>query len=112
MNVSFGSSRIAKICNISQVAVRKLGTFSANKLQQRLNEFDGVQNLEELRTYFPQCNVHPLTGNRAGQFAVNLHGGNRLIFVPDQDLPQQSNDAVDFSHITAITITEIGDYHD
>lgn len=50
---------------------------------------------------------HPLTGNRKGQFALSLHGGDRLVFESAHD-----DEARNWSEVSRVRIVFIGDYHD
>lgn len=55
---------------------------------------------------------HQLTADRAGQFAVNLLGGSRLIFTPDHNpVPPTADGGIDRSRVTRIRIEEVVNYH-
>lgn len=57
-------------------------------------------------------NCHGLSSDRAGEFAVDLRGPYRLIFVPDHDpVPQLNDGGIDTSKVTDIRIKEVDDYH-
>lgn len=78
-------------------------------LQRRLAQIDAAPTVRDL----PAGNPHPLKGDRAGQFTVNLDGGRRLVFVPDYDeLPQSDDGGIDWTLVTDVRITFIGDYHE
>ncbi len=56
---------------------------------------------------------HPLKGDRAGEFALDLEGAKRLVFQPDNDpIPLLEDGSIDWSKVTAVCIVFIGDYHD
>ena len=56
---------------------------------------------------------HPLTGDRRGQFALDLAGGHRLVFSAVlEPSPLHDDRDIDWSRVTAIRIEYIGDYHD
>ena len=56
---------------------------------------------------------HPLKGNRLGEFALDLDGGRRLVFVPTEIPPPARDDgSIDWHRVTRVRITFIGDYHD
>jgi len=56
---------------------------------------------------------HPLKGDRAGEFVVDLESGKRLVFKPDNDsILSQGDGSIDWSKVTAVCIVFIGDYHD
>ena len=88
---------------------KELGNAGARKLQTRLAELMAVVSVNELIAGHP----HPLKGDRAGQFAVSLEGGKRLVFEPANDpIPKTHDDAIDWTSVTIVRIAFIGDYHD
>ncbi|MGO9956301.1 MAG: hypothetical protein ACLP50_10040 [Solirubrobacteraceae bacterium] len=57
-------------------------------------------------------NCHQLTVDRAGEFALDLRGAYRLMFVPDHDpVPTLPHGGDDESLVTKVLITEVVDYH-
>ena len=89
--------------------VRKLGQASARKLRARLEDLMSVEVVTELVA----GNPHPLTGDRAGQFSIALHGGHRLVFAPTrQPPPERDHGGIDWDAVDDVTIMFIGDYHD
>lgn len=97
------------MCKQSKVAVRKLGAESAKKLQRRLSDFHAASVVSELAIGRP----HPLEYDRAGEFAVDLHKGTRLIFKPTrQPSPFKADGSIDWSQVAEITIVGAEDYHD
>ena len=56
---------------------------------------------------------HPLKGDRAGQFALDLDRGSRLVFEPAHEpVPIRDDQSIAWDQVTAIRIVFIGDYHD
>lgn len=109
MNISFIDAKVEALCRQSRRAVRELGAPSAQKLQRRLAEFFNAENVSELVAGHP----HPLVDDRRGSFAVDLHGGDRLVFRPTKSPPPAKADgSVDWTRVTDITIVELGNYHD
>jgi proteic killer suppression protein len=109
MEVRFESERLRELCQQQRVAERRLGTVCARKLQARLVELRTATAVAELASGRP----HPLAGDRAGEFALDLEGGRRLVFVPDDDpVPSRDDGSIDWSQVTIIRIVFIGDYHD
>ncbi|MEH2241317.1 hypothetical protein [Nostoc sp.] len=48
---------------------------------------------------------HHLKGDKAGEFAVNLEGGKRLVFKPDNGpIPLTEDGSIDWSKVTAVCI--------
>lgn len=57
--------------------------------------------------------LHPLSGDRRGQYALDLRGATRLVFEPnDEPLPELPAGGIDESSVTAVRIIEVVDYHD
>lgn len=109
MKINFKDKKIRELCEKKAVAVKKLGPDSARKLLNRLSDLEAASRVTDLVAGKP----HPLTGDRAGQFAVGLAGGWRLVFAPDHDpCPTKSDGGIDWSEVTIICIEYIGDYHD
>jgi proteic killer suppression protein len=109
MKIAFVSTEIESLCKQAKLATKQLGALSAKKLQLRLSELFNAEHVGELVTGRP----HPLQGNKHGYFAVDLYGGDRLVFKPTQTPPPAKPDGgIDWHKVTAITIVELGDYHD
>ena len=100
-----------KQCNSERESVRAWGAQNARKLHQRLAELQSFETLEGMRK-LPAARCHPLKGNRAGQFTVDLVHPFRLIFEPDHNpVPVKDDGGIDPERITAITILSVEDYH-
>jgi toxin HigB-1 len=55
---------------------------------------------------------HELSGNRGGQFSVDLKQPYRLVFKTHPNpLPRKNDGGLDLKQITAITILDGEDYH-
>jgi toxin HigB-1 len=109
VEVSHESEDVETLCKQSKVATRKLGAESAKKLQRRLSELHAASVVSELAIGRP----HPLEYDRAGEFAVDLHKGTRLIFKPTRRPPPfKADGSIDWSQVTEITIFGAEDYHD
>lgn len=108
MKVSYVNEDVETLCKQAKVAVRTLGAESAKKLQRRLSELFAATVVSELVAGRP----HPLEYDRAGQFAVDLHKGQRLIFKPTHEPPPfKADGSIDWSQVTEITIIGAEDYH-
>lgn len=109
MEISFDPVDLETTCRQAKRATRLLGALAAKKLHIRLAELFNAESVAELVSGRP----HPLTGDRAGQFAVDLHGGTRIVFRPTNKPPPVKTDgSVDWSKVTSVTIVFIGNYHD
>lgn len=55
---------------------------------------------------------HLLTGQRKGQYAVDLVHPMRLVFEPDHDpVPLTDDGGIDMDRVTSIVVMEVVDYH-
>jgi len=109
LDLDFPDEGLRRLCEQQRLAVRKLGTPCARKLRRRLADLMAAAHVGELVAGRP----HPLTGEWAGKFALDLHGGVRLVFEPAHEpLPCRQDGAIDWSNVTRVRIVFIGDYHD
>jgi proteic killer suppression protein len=101
MKITFADSKLQNLCEQEKLAKTKLGAKCAKKLEGRLADLAAVGCVKELVAGRP----HPLKGNRAGEFAVYLEGGKRLVFQPDNDpIPLTEDGSIDWSKVTAVCI--------
>jgi|SRR5690554_689300 len=108
MNIFFETEKLKRICVDERHMTKKIGSKNAKKLKRRLADLMAAQCVSDLVAGRP----HPLKQPQLGQFALNLDGGDRLIFESANDpIPQTQDEAVDWSRVTAVRIVEIGDYH-
>lgn len=90
--------QLRKVCEDAEVAIKKYGLQMAEKIHQRVDEIRAADSVELLvRFHIGRC--HPLTGNRKGQYAMDLTHPYRLIFEKRK------------GEIVAVEILEIKDYH-
>lgn len=109
MEITFRDKKVRELCEIRATAEKALGKPCARKLCTRLGDLEAAASVADLIA----GNPHPLKGNRAGQFALDLFGGRRLVFAPDHDpCPARPDGAIDWSLVTIVCIGFIGDYHD
>lgn len=109
MEITFKDKKLRKLCEVQKEAQKKLGAKCARKLRSRLADLIAVEVVTELVSGRP----HPLKGDRAGEFALDLDGGKRLVFESANDpVPLNEDDSIDWSRVTSIRIVFIGDYHD
>lgn len=84
MIVKFRTRKLEKCFLLSDQSVREFGAQVGRKYIQRINLIKTTKSLDDLKK-FPVIRCHPLTGDRTGQYAVNLTGFYRLIFTVDGD---------------------------
>lgn len=111
MDILFASKKLEQLCHDDKLATRTLGAPSARKLLARLDDLIAAANL----SYAPKLpgRFHGLSGNRVGQFALDLHGGCRLVIEPTKEpLPRRPDGSLDLSKVTTIKVVYVGDYHE
>lgn len=98
MEITYKNKKIEKECTNYSLAERNYGKDIAQKLQQRLNEISAAPDVDFLiQWHIGRC--HRLSGNRNGQYAMDLTQPYRLIFI------------VKDTEIQIANIVEIVDYH-
>lgn len=108
MEISFKDKKIRELCEIQVVSEKKLGSACAYKLRIRMSDLEAASRVTDLVA----GNPHPLHGDRSGQFALDLAGGRRLVFIPNNDpRPVYPDGGIDWSQVTSVCIEYIGDYH-
>jgi toxin HigB-1 len=109
VEISFKDESLKDLCEQVKLAQRKFGAPMAKKLRVRLADLMAAASVTELVAGRP----HPLTGDRAGQFALDLVHPQRLVFEPDNEpVPISEDGGIDWGQVTQVCIIWIGDYHD
>lgn len=110
MDLEFATTRLEKLCSNERAIQRALGVAGAKKLRAHLKSLAAAAALDEFRFLPGRC--HELAGNRAGQLALELPDGNRLIFEPLADpAPTKTDGGLDWSAVRGVRILDIADYH-
>ena len=111
MEISFRTKKLQKQCNKRKKCVRTFGQQCADKIRARLDDLLDSPNLKCME-FFPQARLHPLKGNRKGQFALDVKHPKRLIITPNHDpLPELPDGGTDLERVTKVLVIEIEDYH-
>lgn len=109
MEIGYRNKQLRQLCLLHRVAETRLGAQCAAKLRIRLAALEAARSVVDLVA----GNPHPLKGDRAGKFALNLTGGVRLVFKPaNEPCPVLTTGDIDWARVTAVCIEFIGDYHD
>lgn len=104
MEISFSTRKLQKTCENHTKLKKKYGDIQARRIIQRLNELQAAANLHDI-SQLPQARLHPLTGNRKGQVAVDILHPYRIILLP------LDGDKTNLETVTIIQIISIIDYH-
>lgn len=111
MDVSFRTRKLQKTFNSDRSLVRQYGNQVARRIKLRLAVLKNASSLSQVpRTPPDRC--HMLTGDRRGQFAVDLVHPKRLLFEPNHDpVPRNEDGGIRLDDVTAVTIIDVMDYH-
>jgi toxin HigB-1 len=110
LQISFSKRSLQKTCEEHRLLRKAHGAGCAKKISTRLADLAAASSLEDFRTLPGGC--HELDGDRAGQLALKLPDGKRLIIRPSLDpAPQKDDGGLDWTAVDAIDVVEIIDYH-
>lgn len=111
MEICFRTKKLQRICSEEKEMLKILGRKCTEKLKQRMMELKAADSLSDM-SHLPPTRCHELTGNRAGQFSVDLQQPLRLLFIPINDpIPVQDDGGIDRRRVTEIEIFEMADTH-
>src|SRR4029077_491024 len=101
---------MAKTCETERGCARRYGV-NGRRVQRRLVELRAADVLGDLGR--APGGLHPLKGDRKGQFAMALLEPFRLIIEPsDEPLPLRDDGSLDMQSVRSVRILEVTDYHD
>jgi proteic killer suppression protein len=110
IDIRWSDHKLQKACATDKAGQRRFGADQWKVLQRRIAQLEFATSLDKLATMPGNC--HPLTADRAGEYALDLRGAYRLVFVPDHDpVPTLSDGGVDETLVTKVVITEVVNYH-
>lgn len=111
MIIVFNDRKLEKLCQSERLLVKAFGKDCARKIARRLTVLDGAPCLADVPSMPPE-RCHPLTGDRDGEFAVDVQHPYRLVFRPHHDpVPTTDDGGIDIRRVTDIEILAIEDYH-
>ena len=111
MEITFKTQKLQNIFSSQSSLIKKYGVDRGRKIMRRISLLLAAQNLNEIPPD-PPTRRHRLSGNRKGQFAVNINENYRLVFEPNYyPLPLKKDGGIDLELITSIKILDVEDYH-
>lgn len=111
VEISFKDRYLWKACSSRKESDRRWGPENAGKIRQRLEDLRAFACLADVPST-PPFRCHPLKGERAGQYAIDVRHPFRLLFEIDHDpIPLTADGSVDRKRVTAICIVGVEDYH-
>src|SRR4030042_1571244 len=104
MEICFRTKKLQRICSEAKEMRKLYGVKGSEKLQQRLMELRAADALSDM-SHLPPTRCHELTGNRTGQFSVDLEQPLRLLFISANDpVPLRDGGGIDRRQATEIEI--------
>jgi len=110
VEVSFASTKFARLCSSMDRMVRELGPEMARRLGTRLQELEAAESLADLRL-LPQVRAHELGGDRDEQISLDLVHPRRLIIRATNPPPRNPEGGLDWDAIKSVVVLEIADTH-
>lgn len=111
MGIVFRTRKLERPFNSVAVLQKTYGAQMAKIIMLRMAALRAAHNLALVPTTRPDRR-HQLSGDRAGQFAIDLVHPHRLVFEPSNQPPPRNDDGgMDAQQVTAITILDVIDYH-
>lgn len=110
MKIEYSKNKLKKQLSNASELKRAFGV-NAKRIKSRLDEIEASPNLAVLMQ-IPAANCHSLTGDRKGEWAVDVSANYRLIFeIQNEPIPKTTNGSVDVILVTDIRILKVDDYH-
>lgn len=111
MKVTFRNKKLDKSITTNAGLMKTYGKVLARKVKLRYEQLLANENLAGMGT-IRAARLHPLSGDRQGQWAVDVSGNERMCFILICDpIPLLPDGGIDLSKITDVEIVYIGDYH-
>ena len=111
MLIGYSSRKLQKICTSGKAARKSLSQESAARITRRMEDLAAFDKLAEIPFRAPPMDFHALSEDRAGEFAVKIHGLDRICFRPAGDFTLNETGNIDLSTVTEIEIVFVGNYH-
>lgn len=112
MLIGYASKKLQKICTEEKAARKALSQDSAARMFRKLQDFAAFNNLAEIPFRAPPLHFHPLTEDRSGEFAIKIHGLDRICFYPVGEFVTDEDGNIDLATVTQVEVNFIGNYHD
>ena len=111
MKIVFANERLRKLCNSQQMLIRRYGDKNARVIRRRLDDLAAAECLADMWSL--PGRFHALTGDRKGQYSLDLKHPLRLILEPADEPPALSEGGgFDLKSVRVVRIVEITDTHE
>jgi len=110
IDIDWADRKLAKLTAADAGGRKRFGEPRWTVLKRRLKVLEVAPTLADAHGV---GGLHPLTGDRAGDYAMKLDGAYRLVIRPDHNpVPQRDSGGIDETRVTRITVVEVVNYHD
>ena len=110
MKIEYRKNKLEKQLGNASELKKAFGT-NAKRVKSRLDDIEASPNLAVLMQ-IPAANCHPLSGDRKGEWAVDVSANYRLIFeIQNEPIPKTPDGSIDVALVTDIRILKVVDYH-
>ncbi len=110
IEIAWLDRKLQKSCASDKDGRRNFGADQWKVLKRRLASLEAAPTLSDMLGV--PGNFHQLSADRAGEFALDLRGSYRVVFVPNHEpVPRLDDGGIDRALVTKIMITEFVDYH-
>lgn len=109
MEVGYEDPKFEALVSNERALRKKFGAGVIKSLARRHTSLRGAATLAELHRM--PGRTHPLRGDRAGTFAMELPGGFRLILRPTPPVPTLKDGGIDLDRVTRVTLVEISAHY-
>jgi len=110
MKIEYKKNKLEKQLSIASEIKKTFGV-NAKRVASRLDDIISSPNLKVL-IQIPAANCHPLSGDRKGEWALDISANYRLIFeIAHNPVPRTEDGSINTLLVTDICILEIVDYH-
>lgn len=111
MNITFASEKLRDYLHDDRQLKKDYGEAGYKRIRRRIDELRAAETLAAIGI-LRRGRCHELKGSRAGQLALDLHKGYRLIIEPaDEPLPTKPDGGLDWAEVTAVRVLAVEDYH-
>ncbi len=111
MEITYKSNKLEKQLTDEKEIIKAYGKIRGRKLRKRLDDLYQSPTLAVVKL-IPAAKLHPLIGDKLGEWAVYVVKNWRLCFeITNSPIPQLEDGGIDLEQVTAIEIISVEDYH-
>ena len=109
VEVAYESSRLEDTLSNERAVRKQYGAQCLKALARRFTSLRNADTLAELHHH--PGRTHPLSGDRAREYAMDLPAGRRPILRPTPPVPTLGDGGIDTARVTRVTVVEISEHY-